>query len=189
MGLASRDLQMSLNRGFNSDVTSLAMWPFTTAQLEHAISTAVHKLNGGIYENLFAFLPGKAGSGASTVVLQTALVIAQELERRVLVMEADLHSGLLSAMLRVEPKSPIRNVLAEAPRMDNLSWQRSVTSAGGVDFLLTDTAIKEPVPSWTHYFQILRFAVPKYDLVLVDLPEVINSATAEIVRRARASNT
>ena len=32
----------------------------------------------------------------------------------------------------------------------------------------------------------MRFAVPKYDLVLVDLPEVINSATAEIVRRARA---
>ncbi len=186
VGLASRDLQMSLNRGFNSDFTSLAIWPFTTAELEHAISTAVHKLNGGTYENLLAFLPGKAGSGASTVVLHTALLMAQELERRVLVMEGDLHSGLLSAMLRVKPKSPIRNVLDAAPRMDNLSWQRSVTSAGGVDFLLTNTAIKEPVPSWTHYFQILRFAVPKYDLVLVDLPEVINSATAEIVRRARA---
>jgi Flp pilus assembly CpaE family ATPase len=55
-----------------------------------------------------------------------------------------------------------------------------------VDFLLTNTAMKEPVPSWTHYFQILRFAAPKYDLVMVDLPEVVNSATGEIVRRAGA---
>lgn len=186
VGLASRDIQLLLDRSSNSDVTSYAVWPFTASQLEQAVSLAVHKVHGGICENLVAFLPGKAGSGASTVVLQTALVMAQELKRRVLVMEGDLHSGLLSAMLRVEPKSPIRRVLAEAPRIDTLSWQRYVTSAGGVDFLLTDTAIKEPIPSWTHYFQILRFAAPKYDLVMVDLPEVVNSATAETVRRARA---
>jgi Flp pilus assembly CpaE family ATPase len=55
-----------------------------------------------------------------------------------------------------------------------------------VDFLLTNTAVKEPVPSWTHYFQMLRFAVSKYDLIMVDLPEVVNTATAEAVRRARA---
>ncbi len=186
VGLASRDLHLLLARGSASDVASYAVWPFTLAQLEQAISTAVHKLNGGIHENLIAFLPGKAGSGASTVVLQTALVLEQELKRRVLVIEADLHSGVLSAMLRVEPKLSIRKVLAEAPGIENLSWQRYVTSAGGVDFLLTDTSLKEPVPSWTHYFQILRFAAPKYDLVMVDLPEVVNPATAEIVRRAHA---
>jgi MinD-like ATPase involved in chromosome partitioning or flagellar assembly len=186
VGLASRDLQLFLNRNSNFDVASFAVWPFAVADLERAISTAVHKLDGGIHENLVAFLPGKAGSGASTVVLHTALVMAQALKRRVLVIEGDLHSGLFAAMLGVEPEFPIRTVLAEAPRIDDLSWKRYITTVGGVEFLLTNTAIKEPVPSWTHYFQILRFAVPKYDLVMVDLPEVVNSATAEIVRRARA---
>jgi Flp pilus assembly CpaE family ATPase len=104
----------------------------------------------------------------------------------VLVLEADLHSGLLAAMLRVDPKFSIRDVLAEASRIDNLGWQGFVTSAGGVDFLFTKAASKTPVPSWTHYFQILRFAARKYDLIMADLPEVVNSATAEIVRRARA---
>jgi Flp pilus assembly CpaE family ATPase len=89
-------------------------------------------------------------------------------------------------MLDVAVESSIRTVLAEAPRIDSMTWQRCVTSVGGVDFLLTDTRIKEPVPSWTHYFQIVRFAAPKYDFVVVGLPEVVNSATAEIVRRARA---
>lgn len=185
VGLVSRELQLLLERTSSSDLTSIVAWPFTLGQLEFAVSTAVHKLNGGIHQNLIAFLPGKAGSGASTVVLHTALLMAQELKRRVLVIEADLHSGMLSAMLRIEPRLPIRKVLAEAPGIDNMSWQRYVTPAGGVDFLLTDTAMKEPIPAWTHYFQILRFAAPKYDLVMVDLPEVVNPATAEIVRRAR----
>ncbi len=186
VGLASRDLQSLVSRGAHSDLTSFVVWPFNVTELEGAISSAVRKLQGGIHENLVAFLPGKAGSGASTVVLQTARVLAQELKRRVLVMEGDLHSGLLSATLQVEPKSSIREVLAEAPRLDKLSWERYVISAGGVDFLLTNTAVKEPVPAWTHYFQVLRFAAPKYDLMMADLPEVVNSATAEIVRRARA---
>jgi MinD-like ATPase involved in chromosome partitioning or flagellar assembly len=185
VGLASSELHLSLSRSSNSDFTSFAVWPFSGAQLDQAISSAVHKLHGEIYENLVAFLPGKAGSGASTIVLNTARVVAQELKRRVLVLEGDLHSGLLSAMLQVQPKSSIREVLAEAPRIDNFSWQRYVTPAGGVDYLLTKTVVKEPVPSWTDYFQLLRFAAPKYDLVLVDLPEVVNTATAEMVRRAR----
>jgi Flp pilus assembly CpaE family ATPase len=186
VGLASRDLQTLLDRSSSTDLASLAVWPFKVAELEQAISGAVHKMYGGIRENLLAFLPGKAGSGASTVVLNTARVLAQELKRRVLVIEGDLHSGLLAAMLNVDPRSSIRDALAEAARLDNLTWQQHVTSAGGVDFLLTNIAVKDPVPSWTHYFQLLRFAAPKYDFVLVDLPEVINSATAEIVRRARA---
>ncbi len=187
VGLASRDFYLSLRGSSNPDLAAIAVWPFDVDQLEQAVSSAVHKSHAEIHLNLAVFLPGKAGSGASTVVLHTALVAAQELTRRVLVLEGDLHSGLLSAMLQVEPRSSIREVLAQAPQLDNISWQRYVSTVGGVDFLFTNTAVKEPVPSWTHYFQLLRFAVPKYDLVLVDLPEVVNAATVEIVRRANAT--
>ena len=38
-------------------------------------------------------------------------------------------------------------------------WSRYIAQAGGVDFLLTNTAVKEPVPSWAHYFQLLRLAL------------------------------
>ena len=186
VGLASRDLHALLSNVGNSTLSAVVTWPFSVGELEEAVSGAVHRFQGGIHENLVAFLPGKAGSGASTVVLQTARMVAHELKQKVLVMEGDLHSGLLSAMLRVQVRSSIRDALADAARPGSMIWQRYITEAGGVDFLLTNPAMKEPVPSWTHYFQILRFAVPKYDLVMVDLPEVVNTATAEVVRRARA---
>jgi pilus assembly protein CpaE len=186
VALASRDLHLVLSRNPNSDVSAVVAWPFSVGDLEAAISSAIHRFHGGVHENLVAFLPGKAGSGASTVVLQTAHIIAQELKQKVLVMEGDLHSGLLSAMLRVDVRSSIRDALADAPGAGSMTWQRSIIEAGGVNFLLTNTAVKEPVPSWTHYFHLLRFAATKYDLVMVDLPEVVNTATAEVVRRARA---
>lgn len=185
VGLASRDLAAFLEDQPSASLTSFVLWPFSVGELEAAIFSAVHKFHGGIHENLVAFLPGKAGSGASTVVLYTALVITRELKRRVLVMEADLHSGLLSAMLQVQVKSSLRDALADAPRAGGMIWQRYIHPVGGVDFLLTNMTVKEPIPSWTHYFQLLRFTTPKYDLVMVDLPEVVNPATAEVVRRAR----
>ncbi len=187
VALASRELQTLLVRNPNSNVTSIATWPFTVAELEQAISSAVHKLHGGIYEKVVAFLPGKAGSGASTVVLHIARLITQELKKKVLVVEGDLHSGLLSAILQVEPKYSIRDALANSAEAGSMTWQKYITQAGGVDFLLTKTAVKEPVPAWSHYLQLLRYANSKYDLVMVDLPEVVNSATAEVVRRARVT--
>lgn len=183
VGLTSNQLQSQMGRA--PDVAFLAVWPFKVRDLEQAISGAVHKLHGGTHENLLAFLPGKAGSGASTVVLQTARALTQ-LKRRVLVIEADLHSGLLGAMMNVEPRSSIRAALAGASTLDTLSWQRYITTVGGVDFLLADPLVKEPLPHWTHYFHLLRYAAPRYDFVLVDLPEIINTATAEAVRRAHA---
>ena len=41
------------------------------------------------------------------------------------------------------------------------------------------------MPSWANYHHLLDFAARLYDHIVVDLPEVINDATVEAVRRAR----
>jgi Flp pilus assembly CpaE family ATPase len=42
-----------------------------------------------------------------------------------------------------------------------------------------------PFPAWEHWYQIINFAKDRYDVILVDLPEVVNDASVEIVRRSR----
>jgi pilus assembly protein CpaE len=44
---------------------------------------------------------------------------------------------------------------------------------------------KSMLPLWSNYHQLLDFAASRYDHILVDLPEVVNDATVEIVRRAK----
>ena len=186
VGLASRDLQPIVDANPEYGVSSLAIWPFDVLGLEQAIERAVHRGGGKIHQNLVTFLPGKAGSGATTVVLHTAAMIAAEVKQKALVMEGDLHSGVLATFLNLKPALSIRHALAASPEMDPRFWAQHVVTSHGVDFLLSDPALKEPIPSWTHYYQLLRFATPRYALILVDLPEVVNSATAETVRTARS---
>jgi Mrp family chromosome partitioning ATPase len=113
-------------------------------------------------------------------------MLAGHLKKHVLVIEADLHSGLFATILGTRPARCIRQALHGARTMELPDWERCLVRSNEVDYVVTDTAAKEPIPTWSDYFQLLRFVLPRYDLVLVDLPEVVNSATAEVVRTACA---
>jgi len=167
-------------------IVEVLVWPFNVADFELALERAVHKVRESYYSKLVAFLPGKAGSGASTTVMHTSSMLAAHLKRRPLLIEGDLHSGVFSTILNAKPHRTVRQALHEARTMELQHWQRYLLGACGVDYLVTDTELKEPVPTWAEYYQLLRFVLPRYDLVMVDLPEIVNSATAEPVRTANA---
>jgi pilus assembly protein CpaE len=186
VAVTDRDISKELELSPDCGITEVLPWPFTVIDFEDALQRAVRGAGDSHHENLIAFLPAKAGSGTSTTVMNTAGMLAGQLKKRVLVMEADLHSGLFATILDAKPRRSIRDALHDAKTLEQMDWDRCLVRAAGVDYLVTDTAVKEPVPGWSDYYQLLRFALPRYDLVLADLPEVVNTATAEIVRTARA---
>lgn len=157
---------------------------FTPLQFIAAIKDAIHKARRK-FAPLFAFLPGKAGSGATTVAFNLATSMASALQKRVFVLEADLHSGVMSTLLDANPRLPLIDALHNSDSLDNSQWMKWIISAHGTDFLLADRAKKAPLPSWMHYHQLLRFASARYDAMFVDLPEVVNEATEEIVQDAQ----
>jgi Flp pilus assembly CpaE family ATPase len=53
-----------------------------------------------------------------------------------------------------------------------------------MDLLLADPSRPVPQSSWGDYFQLLKFAEKHYDSIVVDLPEIINDATAEVALAA-----
>ncbi len=156
------------------------------AEFDKALQSAVHAASGLVVENLCAFLPAKAGSGASTVVLATATALAVILKKKVLVIEADLRSGVLSFLLNQYPVQSVRNLLEHKLPLDEPGFHRFLTRCHGIDFLFSDRAPLAARPAWDDYFRLLEFAKARYDFILADLPEVINDASSELVRRARA---
>jgi len=186
IAITSEDISHAVAQDPECGIGEILVWPFTVMDVEEALQRSVRRMAEPHHENLFAFLPGKAGSGTSTVVMNTAAMLAGELKKRVLVMESDLHSGLFATILDALPRHSIRDALYGAKTMELAEWERCLVRACGVDYLVTNTAVKEPVPGWSDYYQLLRFVLPRYDAVLVDLPEVVNSATAEVVRTAHA---
>lgn len=160
--------------------------PFTTRQLESTVYQAIHGRHPSENDNLLVFLPAKAGSGCTTVVLNTAFALARETQKSVLVLEADRRSGILSELLDVSAQGSLGEALQRAESMTGLEWAQHRVTVEGVDFVMNDLTKTAPLPSWADYFQLLRFLRTRYDYILVDMPEAVNEATAEVVRSARA---
>lgn len=169
----------------NAGVTQVLRRPFSAAELEAAARSALHLCRPMKHPNILAFLPSKAGSGCSTVVLNTAAVLANDLAQRTLLIEADRRSGVISILLNQEDKGGLPAVVQEPGRLTPVGWRQHLVSIGKLDMLLANPLRPGPQPTWATYFQILDFAQTQYDFILVDLPELINPATIELALAAR----
>jgi len=162
-------------------------YPVDVATMMAAIDRAIHDKKGEAIDNLYAFLPAKAGCGTSTLVLNTAAQLAGNLGKKTLVLEADLRSGVLDIMIGADHHGGSQRVLELAGQVDTFQWENNITRAHGVEFLLTRRESAGTIPGWHNYHQVLNFAKLKYQTILVDLPELVNPATVEIVRRAAST--
>jgi pilus assembly protein CpaE len=171
--------------GRNADIAAVVPFPPESDALMAGIEQAFHQSKNDVEENLIAFLPSKAGSGATTVVLNTAVAFAASMKKKVLVLEADLRSGVLSVMLNAQPSHSLQEALQAASELDALRIPSLVHSAYGVDWLLSTRSLSGSQPNWYDYFHLLDHVRARYDLILTDLPELVNPATREIVRRAK----
>ena len=177
--------EAGLEEACDAGVIEILPSPLSLAGLRGTMERAMHKARPELQDNLLAFLPAKAGSGATTVAVNVAGCLAKDFEQKVLVMDADLHSGLVSVLLKVQAEYSILHALDNAAILDGTLWSRIVAQAHGLDLLLTPKPNRPALISWSKYHQLLQFVGARYDEVVVDLPEVVNDATVEIVRRAR----
>jgi len=160
--------------------------PFTSEQLARAVLRIVDAQKSGSGQNLFAFLPAKAGSGATTVSLQVAGALAGEWKKRVLLIEGDLESGPLDLLLDLPSERSILDALENSRWLDEKNWSELPYQAQGIDVLPAPKHVASPkLVSW-NCLRLLNFVGPLYDCVVVDLPEALSDAAEAIVGRAKA---
>ncbi len=158
--------------------------PLTLEGFQASVSRAVRNARPGVHDNLLVFLPAKAGSGSTTVASNVAGALARDLAQRVLLLEGDLHSGLLNELLRLNVDYSLAHALENVDRLDGTLWGRIVAKAHGLDVLPALRSTVTGAFSWTQYHQLLQFVRPRYDTVIVDMPELVDGASAEFVQRA-----
>ncbi len=171
-------------------ITELLVSPVTLKKFQDCVNRAIHKMQGVAQENLFAFLPAKAGSGCTTIALNLAGYLADtsakdSLRKKVLLIESDLHSGVISVLLGKKHQYGVLDALQLSGQLDYSEWSKYVMNFRGLEVLLSGQPKRSTLPLWSNYHQLLDFAASRYDHILVDLPEVVNDATVEIVRRAK----
>ena len=172
LGEAETDVAETLSAPFDPK----KVWASIIAAIEHRTATAG--------ENIVAFLPAKAGSGASTAALNVGGALAKYWRQNVLLLETDLHSGCLSVALKLKPAHTIVEALEEADELKERTWERMIVRAHRLDLLLATRGKQASLIAPWQYQHLLAFASSRYDTIVADLPEVVNEATETIVRRA-----
>ena len=136
--------------------------------------------------SVFAFQPAKAGSGATTTALFVANILATLAEKKVLVLECDLHAGPISMLYNLRPTYSIMDALEDSHRLTDESWNEMVTHTGGIDVLSSVSRLGVRQVSPWGYQRLLSFVRSRYDVIIADLPEVVNNATEVVARAAQA---
>ena len=186
VGFAQQSDPRNLGELREAGLGEVVLYPFSGEDLHQAIVGTLKRQGLGFAENLFVFLPAKAGSGATTVALNTAGFLVQECKRKVLLIEADLHSGTLSMLLNVSSEQSIIDALENVHWLNDETWNRLHTRALGIDILTAPSAVKAAKLVEWNCQRLLTFVRSRYDTVIVDLPDVISDATASIITQAKA---
>ena len=169
----------------DAGILDLLHEPFSPGDIDAGTYEAMHRRYPITHQNILAFAPAKAGSGCSTVALHVAAAISAT-NKKVLLIECDRRSGPLSIMLNLERHNGLPEALEHHGEMSPLEWRQVTAQLLQMDLLLANPTRRARLPSWADYYQLILFAQKQYDYIVVDLPEVINQATAEFVRNARA---
>jgi len=109
-----------LSQAVKAGVSEVVTEPLTCDGFRKGFQAVIRKAGFTRHEKLLAFLPAKAGCGASTVGLNVAARLANDTRQKVLLIDADLRSGLLSEMLKVNATYSVVNALQDARVLDGL---------------------------------------------------------------------
>jgi MinD-like ATPase involved in chromosome partitioning or flagellar assembly len=184
-GVSSR---MKVMQAFETSFGGFPVYPIPCspgdfrAAIVHSLEARCATRNAAV----FAFLPAKAGSGATTTALFVANILASLAQKKVLMLECDLHAGPISMLYNLRPSYSIMDALEDSHRLTDENWSEMVTRTGGIDVLSSVSRLGVRKVSPWGYQRLLSFVRNRYDIVIGDLPEVVNDATEVVARAAQA---
>jgi MinD-like ATPase involved in chromosome partitioning or flagellar assembly len=159
--------------------------PCNPEDFRSAIFQALDSADGKKAAAVFAFQPAKAGSGCTTTALFVANILTTLAEKRVLVLECDLHGGPISMLYNLRPTHSIMDALEDSHRLTDESWSEMVTHIGGIDVLSSVSRLGVRQVSPWGYQRLLSFVRSRYDYIIADLPEVVDNAIEVVVRASQ----
>lgn len=159
--------------------------PYSDRDVFVAIQKAI-KSPGTQRRPVVAFQPASGGCGASTIALNVASSLANEFNRKVLLIDADLRSSPLPFWFNHDAEPTIVQALEACDNLSEKLWKKMIWTDRGMDLLLTGRRRNGATPAFSSwdFLRMLSFATRRYDSVIVDLPEVLEDVFGVIRERA-----
>lgn len=136
-------------------------------------------------ELLFSVLPAKAGCGASTVAIHTALELSQRPHSRVLLVDLDLNEGLSRFLLKLTNPLSLRDAVARIDEMDDGLWQEVRSTREDLDVL--PGGLIDPVQQLEpeRVRALFEFARRRYRMILADHSGALEPYSVQVLEQSR----
>lgn len=132
-------------------------------------------------QQIFAFLPSKAGVGTSTIALNVSAALARRPDTHVLLSDFDLNSGMMRFMLKLQNEYSIIDAVENSARIDEHLWPQLVTSIHGLDVLHAGRVNPNFRIEGVQIRNLIEFARRNYQALCFDLSGNLERYSIEIM--------
>ena len=168
---------------FDSDLFQEAL-----TRLEEAARVAV--ADRAVSDHVYAFLPAKAGDGASVVAANAAIQLSRLPDSRVLLADLDLFAGLSRFLLKLNNAYSTHDALERILEMDDTVWSElvctpSAGTGGSLEVLGASNLRRPPDQLAVHVRRLIDYSRRRYRTVCLDLSGQLDEMTIEALQESQ----
>jgi pilus assembly protein CpaE len=134
---------------------------------------------------IFSFLPSKAGVGASTIAANVSGALARRPNTRVLLSDFDLSSGMLRFMLKLTNEYSVPDAISRVADIDENLWPQLVTPVAGMDVLHAGRINPSYRIEPAQVANLLAFMRRTYQVLCFDLSGNLEKYSIELMQESK----
>jgi pilus assembly protein CpaE len=134
---------------------------------------------------VYSFLPSKAGVGTSTVAMNTAVAMSRIQDHSVLLSDFDLNSGMVRFMLKLDSAYCVTDAAEHALEIDESLWPTMVTTVGKLDVLHAGKLNPDFRIEPTQIRHLMEFMRRNYTALCFDMSGNLERYSLEIMHESK----
>lgn len=171
-------------------IREYATFPFDQAVLTEALVRVRETLKAkpariDSTDNVFSFLPSKAGVGASTIALNAAVALSRQPDADVLLADFDLNSGMMRFMLKLDNAYSVIDAAEHSLHMDEALWPQMVTTIDKLDVLHAGKLNPDFRVEAAQLNHLMEFMRRNYKVLCFDLSGNLEKYSLEIMHESK----
>jgi pilus assembly protein CpaE len=179
-----------LRQSMRAGVREFLVGPFPRSAVMETLSNIKEMLDKRpvVHETtnqVFSFLPSKAGVGASTIAANVCAAMARQPDTRVLLSDFDLSSGMLRFMLKLTNEHSVPDAIERLKDMDENLWPQLVTAIKGMDVLHAGRLNPNLRIDPNHIGQLVEFMRRMYGVLCFDHSGNLERYSLELMQESK----
>ena len=135
--------------------------------------------------DIYSFLPAKAGCGASTLALNVSVALSKGSDTSVVLSDFDMNSGMMRFMLKLTNEFSVSDACEHSMNMDESLWPQLVTRLGGLDVLHAGKLNPNLRIEGTQIRHLIDFMRRNYQAMVFDLSGNLERYSFEIMNESK----